>query len=340
MALPESRSMSLASAEPTATLVAQTRARIAGHVIRTPLLSNQALDDRLGARVYFKAENLQRTGAFKFRGAINRLLQLSQDQARAGVVTWSSGNHGAALSYGARLLGVRATVLMPIDAPQIKIEGVRANGALVRLYDKASENREEIGQAISSETGAVIVPPYDDPHVIAGQATLGAELVEQVAALGPDLDTVLLPCSGGGLASGVACAVRSSLPKAQVFSVEPEGYDCVARSLAAGSAIPAPADRPSICDALLVATPGKLTWPICAKHLAGGLTVNDAEVAIAMQFAFRDLKLVVEPGGAVALAAVLAGKIDLAGQVAVVVLSGGNVDPLTFASLLGKGATN
>lgn len=326
--------MPLLRHEPSAQVIQHAHARIAPHVVRTPLLSSVELNERFGARIYFKPENLQRTGAFKFRGAINRLLQLTDVESAAGVVTWSSGNHGLAISCGARILGVKATVLMPQDAPRIKVDGVRANGATVHLYDKRTENREAIGRAIAAQTGAVIVPPYDDPYGIAGQSTVGVEIAEQVAENGQRLDGLLLPCSGGGLASGAACGVHMLSPETSVFTVEPQSYDCVARSLAAGQAVAAPADCTSICDALLVATPGNMTWPLCQKHMAGALTVTDAEVLAAVRFAWGQLKLVVEPGGVAALAAVLAGKADVAGKTVVVVLSGGNVDAGTFADLI------
>lgn len=319
--------------EPDAAAIQAAQARLAPHINATPLIRSAGLDAVMGARIIIKPENLQVTGAFKFRGAMNRLLQLTPKERAGGVVTWSSGNHGLALSYGARLLGIPATVLMPLDAPLIKVDGVRANGATVRLYDKTRENREEIGRQIAADRRAVIVPPYDDPFVITGQATVGAELAHAV----PGLEMVLLPCSGGGLASGVACGLHLTRPQTLVISVEPQGYDCVAQSLTAGTATAAPANRLSICDALLVPNPGKVTWPICQRHLAAGVTVTDDEVAAAMRFAFQVLKLVVEPGGAVALAAMLAGKVAVAGKTVAVVLSGGNVDPDKFAALIQTG---
>lgn len=320
--------------EPDAKLIAEARERIAAHAVRTPLLESPALNRRLGARILIKPENLQRAGSFKFRGALNRALQLTPEQRAGGVVAWSSGNHGLAMSYVARELGIKATILMPQEAPKTKIDGVRANGATVRLYDKTKEVREEIGAQIAAETGAVIVPPYDDPYVMTGQSTLGAELAEQVMQAGASLDVALFSCSGGGLVAGAACGVHSIAPEASVYSVEPANYDGMARSLAAGVQTKAPADVPSICDALLVPKPGELTFPVCKQHLADGLSVGDAEIKEAIRFAYRELKLVVEPGGAAPLAALLAGKIDVAGKTVGIVLSGGNVDAEKFAQYI------
>jgi len=320
--------------EPDASLMAAARERIAPYAVHTPLVESPALNRLLGARILIKPETLQRAGSFKFRGALNRVLQLSKEQRAGGVVAWSSGNHGLALSYVAKELGIKATILMPQEAPKAKIEGVRANGATVRLYDKTKEIREEIGARIAAETGAVIVPPYDDPYVMTGQATLGAEFAEQAARADMPLDVALFACSGGGLVSGAACGVHSVSPDTRIFSVEPEGFDGMARSLAAAERVRAPADGASICDALLVPVPGELTFPVCQRHLAGGLSVSDKEVKAALRFAFTDLKLVVEPGGAAPLAALLAGKLDMKGKTVGIVLSGANTDPDKFATYI------
>lgn len=322
--------------EPDAEAIRQATARIAPYAVRTPLLEVPGLNAQLGARILFKPETLQRAGSFKFRGALNRALQLSEAERAGGMVAWSSGNHGLALSYVARELGIKATILMPQEAPRTKIDGVRANGATVRLYDKTREVREEIGAQIAAETGAVIVPPYDDPFVMTGQATLGAEFAEQADQMGLPLDAVFLSCSGGGLASGAACGVHSVTPSAEVYSVEPEGFDGMARSLAEGKRVAAPAKGASICDALLVPTPGVLTFPVCQRHLKGGLAVTDQEVRAAIRFAYAQLKLVVEPGGAAPLAALLAGKFDAAGKTIGILLSGGNVDAEKFAQYISE----
>ncbi|ACP23415.1 putative threonine dehydratase (plasmid) [Sinorhizobium fredii NGR234] len=320
--------------EPTADSIHAARERIAKYAVRTPILESDALNVLVGARVFIKPENLQRSGSFKLRGALNRALQLGTAEREGGIVAWSSGNHGLAISFVAKELGIKATVLMPHDAPKTKIEGVRQNGAAVRLYGKTKENREEIGAQIAAESGAAIVPPYDDPYVITGQATLGAELAEQVAEMGGSLDIALFPCSGGGLVSGAACGVHTLMPRTAIYSVEPAGFHGMALSLAAGEPRTAPANGSSICDALLVPTPGKLTFPIGRERLTGGLSVEDDEVREAIRFAYRELKLVIEPGGAVALAALLAGKADITGKTVAILLSGGNVDAEKFAAYI------
>ncbi|MEQ8653418.1 MAG: threonine/serine dehydratase [Kiloniellales bacterium] len=311
--------------------------RIEGAAVRTPLLSCPALDDRLGARCLIKPEPLQRTGSFKFRGAYNKLSRLA-DQARSkGVVAYSSGNHAQGVAAAAQLLGAEATIVMPADAPAIKLENTRGYGATVLTYDRYREEREAVAQSLIEERGCLLVPPYDDPDVIAGQGTLGLEIAEQAAALGASIDTALVCCGGGGLISGTALALSTKSPQTAVYSVEPEGFDDTARSLASGTRQSVDPTAKSFCDALLAKTPGALTFALNSRLLKGGLAVSDAEVATAMAFAFRWLKLVVEPGGAVALAAALSGKIDLQGKTVAIVLSGGNVDAGTFAAVLGVG---
>lgn len=309
--------------------------RLAGKAVLTPLLENRQFNERVGGRVLLKPETLQVSGSFKFRGAYNRLSQLDAAQRRAGVVAWSSGNHAQGVAAAAAMLGVHATIVMPEDAPALKIANTRGYGAEVRLYDRWRESREEIAQGLAAERGAVAVPPYDDPHIIAGQGTAGLELARQAEALGAPLDAVLAPCSGGGLIAGVATAVKHLSPRTEIHSVEPAGLDDLARSLAVGERVRNAPDARSFCDALMAPTPGELTFPIHRALLAGGLSVTDAEVAQAMAYAFSVLKLVVEPGGAVALAAVLTGKLPTAGRAIAVVLSGGNVDPGTFTAALG-----
>jgi threonine dehydratase len=311
--------------------------RLAGKAVVTPLLENRQLNERVGGRVLLKPETLQVSGSFKFRGAYNRLSQLDEAQRRAGVVAWSSGNHAQGVAAAAAMLGVHATIVMPEDAPKLKIANTRGYGAEVRLYDRWRESREGIAQAIAAERGAVAVPPYDDPHIIAGQGTAGLELAQQAQSLGAALDVVLAPCSGGGLIAGIATAVKHGSPRTEVYSVEPAGLDDLARSLAAGDRVRNAPDARSFCDALMAPTPGELTFPIHQALLAGGLAVTDEEVAQAMAYAFSVLKLVVEPGGAVALAAVLSGKLPTAGRTVAVVLSGGNVDPATFTEVLARG---
>ena len=311
-------------------------ARLAGIVRRTPLLAGTPLDEAIGGRLLLKAECLQRTGSFKLRGAYNRLVQLDDERRRAGVVAFSSGNHAQGVAAAARTLGIRATIVMPSDAPAIKLANTRALGAEVVLYDRFSEDREQIARRLVAERGATLVPAYDDPDVVAGQGTAGLELMQQAAALGLMPDQVLVPTSGGGLTAGTAIAVRTLAPRAVVYGVEPEAFDDTRRSLAAGTLLKNPPEARSICDALQSSPPGALTFAINRELLAGVLVVSDAEVETAMARSFRDLKLVVEPGGAVALAAALAGRVPLAGRTTAILLSGGNVDARTFAAALAR----
>jgi threonine dehydratase len=320
--------------EPNKAQILAAQERIAPYALRTPILENEELNRLADARVLLKPANLQRTGSFKLRGVLNRVLQLTDAEKRGGVLAWSSGNHGLALSYVAKELEIPATILMPREAPRAKIDGVRANGARVRLYDKTREVREEIGAQIAGETGAALIPPYDDFAVITGQSTVGAEFAQQAIDMDMPLDAALFCCSGGGLVSGAAVGVHSVSSATRVYSVEPEGFDGMAQSLKAGELTRADANGTSVCDALLVPTPGQHTFPICKRHLAGALSVTDDDVISAIQFAYQNLKLVVEPGGIAALAAVLTGKLDVVGQTIGVILSGGNVDPGKFAAYL------
>src|SRR5688572_69909 len=301
-------------------------ARLAGVARRTPLLAATPLDELTGGNLYFKVEALQRTGSFKFRGAYNRLVQLDAAQRRAGVVAFSSGNHAQGVAAAARMLDIPATIVMPTNAPAVKLENTRALGAEVVHYDRIAEDREAIARRIVAERGATLVPAYDDPHVVAGQGTVGLELMQQAEELGMTPDQVLIPTSGGGLTGGTAIAVHALAPAAAVYGVEPEAFDDTRRSLAAGTLLRNPPEARSICDALQSSPPGMLTFAINRELLAGILTVSDAEVLAAMARAFRDLRLVVEPGGAVALAAAMSEKIPLAGRTTAIVLSGGNVD--------------
>ncbi|WP_325095293.1 threonine ammonia-lyase [Burkholderia contaminans] len=308
--------------------------RILPFVVRTPLLESEALNRVAGARVLVKAESLQKTGSFKFRGACNRVLQIPAALRPRGVVAFSSGNHALAISAVCARFGMPATIIMPADAPKAKIEGARAYGATVRLYDRQTGDREAIGRDIAERTGAVTVPPYDDRQVMAGQGTVGLEIVQQTQAISVVPDMVLAAASGGGLVAGVATAINAYCRQARIYAVEPKGFDDHARSLAKGEQVANAAGTRSICDSLQVASPGKLTFPINKRLLAGSLVVDNDEVRRAMRAAFETLKLVVEPGGAVPLAAVLAGKLDVAGKTVVLVLSGGNVDHDVFVSAL------
>ncbi len=310
--------------------------RLAGHAVLTPLVESPLLNERLGARVLVKAEPLQRTGSFKFRGAFNNVSQLGDAERKHGVVAYSSGNHAQATAAAARQAGIDAVMVMPDDAPRIKIDNTRAWGAEVVLYERASRVREEVAKQIADQRGATVVPPFDHPWTIAGQGTVGLEIAAQAAALGAELDAVLVPCSGGGLIAGCALALAERAPGAALYAVEPEGFDDTARSLAAGSRQEARPGARSFCDALLAPTPGELTFAINREHLAGGLAVSDHEVAQAMRLAFVYLKLVIEPGGATALAALASGKLDCRGKTVAVVASGGNVDAETFAAALAR----
>ncbi|WP_439100279.1 threonine ammonia-lyase [Congregibacter sp.] len=312
--------------------------RLLGRATRTPLLHNSFLDEDTGRDVFLKPEMLQLSGSFKFRGAYNRISQLTAEERKSGVIAWSSGNHAQGVAAAAKLEGVRARIVMPEDAPRIKLENTRALGAEVITYDRYSEDREAISYALSERDGGVIVPSFDDAHIIAGQGTAGLEIFEDAAKGGRALDALLICCGGGGLTAGCVLAAEALSPDTAIFCVEPEHYDDHARSLASGERERADTSQPSLCDALLSPTPGAMTFPINQRRLAGGLVVSDAEVKAAMRYAFRVLKLVVEPGGAVALAALLSGKLDSRYQSVAVMLSGGNVDPVLFAKVLGEDA--
>jgi threonine dehydratase len=308
---------------------------IAPFAVRTPLLSSPALNERVGTNVFLKPELLQRTGSFKFRGAFNKLSSIPQAARGGGVVAFSSGNHAQGVAAAARILEMQATIVMPADAPLAKRERTKAYGAEVVLYDRDREDREAIAGDIARKRGATLVRPYDDPFVIAGQGTVGLEIAEDIAVLGLTPDIVVAPASGGGLIAGIATAVKARYPKAVLMSAEPEGFDDHARSLRAGKREPHQAQGHTICDALMALIPGELTFAINSRLLSAGVTASDAEVGEAVGFAFRELKLVVEPGGAVGLAALLSGRIEAKGRNVVIVLSGGNVDADLFAKLIG-----
>ena len=307
---------------------------LAAFAVRTPLLSSPALDERVGTRVFLKPEMLQRTGSFKFRGAFNRMSSIPESARGGGVVAFSSGNHAQGVAAAARILNMPATIVMPADAPLSKRERTKAYGAEVVLYDRDREDREAIARDIADKRGATLVRPYDDPLVIAGQGTVGREICEDMAALGVAPDIVVAPASGGGLVAGVATAVKARYPQAVLMSAEPEAFDDHARSLRAGKREPHASKGRTICDALMASIPGELTFSINIRLLSQGVTASDAEVGTAVGFAFRELKLVVEPGGAVGLAALLAGHLEARGKIVVIVLSGGNVDADLYARLI------
>jgi len=308
--------------------------RLRGHAVVTPLLENAALNARAGGRVLIKPENLQRTGTFKFRGAFSRMSRLSPEELQRGVAAYSSGNHAQGVPAAGAILGAPTAIVMPADSPTVKVEGARRLGAEVIFYDRWTEKREEIGARLAQERGMTLVPPYEHPDVIAGQGTAGLELARQTEAAGAKLDAVAVCTGGGGLTAGVALALEALSPETAVYSVEPEGFDDTRRSLEAGERVSNDPAARSICDALLAPEPGPLTFSINRRLLKGGLVVSDAEAAEAMRYAFGTLKLVLEPGGAVALAAVLSGKLPTEGRTVGVVCSGGNVDPALFARVL------
>lgn len=309
-------------------------ARLKGVAVETPLIESPALNERLGLRVLIKAETLQRVGAFKFRGAYNRLVQLSPEERKRGVVAFSSGNHAQGVALAAKLLGIPALIVMPADAPKVKAEATAGYGAEVKFYDRLTESREKIAAAIAQERGAVVVPAFDDPHIIAGQGTAGLELMAQAQARGVTPGAVIVPCSGGGLLAGIATAVKALSPQTALIGVEPEGYDDTLKSLQAGVRTPMTPTHRTLCDALETPCPGELTFPILKATVADVAVVTDAEVAEAMRVAFSTLKLVVEPGGSAGLAALLAGKVKTSADTVALVLSGGNVDPDQFARVM------
>lgn len=308
---------------------------IAPAAVRTPLLENDALNDRVGRRVLLKFEGAQRTGSFKFRGAYNRLARLDARERAAGVVAWSSGNHAQGVAAAARLLDIPATIVMPADAPAVKLANTRALGAEIVTYDRHTESREEIATALSQDRGATLVPSFDDPWIIAGQGTAGLEILDQAAEAGAQIGQILVCCGGGGLTAGIATAVKARKPGIAIYTVEPAGFDDTARSFVSGvRESVSPAAR-SICDALMAPSPGAMTFPINLALLSGGLVVTDDQVREAMRFAFSTLKLVVEPGGAVALAAMLNDLAPSCEGASVVVMSGSNVDPAAYAAIIG-----
>lgn len=319
---------------PTAADVEKAAHTIAPAAVRTRLISSPVLDATTGARVFLKPEILQRTGSFKFRGAFNKLSSIPASRRAAGVVAFSSGNHAQGVAHAAQLLGMTATIVMPADAPATKQARTKGYGAEVVLYDRHKEDREAIAREIATKRGATLVPPYDDPLVIAGQGTVGREIVEDLVAQGAAPDIVVAPASGGGLIAGIALAVKAQFPAAKVMTAEPQGFDDHARSLKSGRRETNASGGYTICDALMAPTPGEITFGVNSKLLSGGVVASDEEVAAAMRFAFNELKLVVEPGGAVGLAALLTGKLDAKGRTAVIVLSGGNVDAELFAKLI------
>ncbi len=319
---------------PTFADIERARERIAGEAVRTPLLYSPILSERFSARVYLKPESLQRTGSFKFRGAYNMLSALDPAKRAQGVVAVSSGNHAQGVAEAARLFGVAATIVMPSDAPLPKRRRTERSGARVVPYDREKENRDEVVARVVAEVGGVFVHPFNDPFVIAGQGTVGLEIADDCAALGVAPDVVVVPASGGGLVAGAALALTTRFPAVAVYTAEPEGFDDYARSLKSGKRERNARQAGSISDALLVPDPGPIGFEMNKKRLAGGLVVSDPETLVAVGYAFDELRLVVEPGGAVGLAALLTGRLQVAGKTIAIVLSGGNIgDDMLAAGL-------
>ncbi len=305
-----------------------------GHAVRTPIINNSLLDDRVGGRVFLKAECLQRTGSFKFRGAYNALSRLGEEGRKRGIVACSSGNHAQGIAEAARLMGQQATIIMPQDAPQLKKQRTARSGATIIEYDRYTEDREKLTQRHAEETGAILVHPYEHHDVIAGQGTVGFESCQDLQQLGLVADHFLVCAGGGGLMAGITLAAKHHFPDLHIHPVEPEGHDDQRRSHIAGERLGGNVNTPSLCDAILTQMPGEASFAICKGQLADGLVVSDQDALEAVAFAFHELKLVVEPGGAVTLAALLSGKLDVAGKIVLATLSGGNIDPPVMARAL------
>lgn len=311
----------------TADHVEAAKARLDGHAVKTPLLESKALNAIAGRRILCKAEILQHTGSFKYRGAFNRLVQMSPDERARGVVAFSSGNHAQGVARAARELGISAVIVMPADAPEVKCGGVVADGAKIISYDRLSESREAMAAQISAREGRIIVPSYDDPYIIAGQGTVGLEIAAQAKAMGAQLSGVIICMGGGGLCAGSSLALARHAPGVKVFGAEPADYDDHKRSFETGTRQANVNPPDSLCDALMTPMPGELTWAINSRHLSGVFGITDEECLLTMALAKQHLDVTLEPGGAVALAAALSGKLpEYMGDVAVT-LSGGNVDP-------------
>jgi len=305
--------------------------RIAPWAVVTPLVENPDLNARLGGRVFLKLETFQRTGSFKFRGACNRILQIPQAERAKGVVAFSSGNHAQGVAAAAALFGIPATIVMPADAPRAKMEGTRGYGAQIVTYDRQTGDREAIAAAIVAQHGATLVKPFDDADIAAGQGTAGLEIARAATERGVALDTVLVPCGGGGLVSGIALALSKASPETKVIAVEPQDHDGMGRSLAGHARTAAPGKKFTIADALMAPMPGQVPFALAKDYLSAALAVDDEALARAVSYAFRKLKIVAEPGGAAGLAALLCGAFDARGRTVAVVISGGNCDPETVA---------
>ncbi len=308
--------------------------RLAGVAVKTPLIENEFLNEQAGGRILLKAETLQHCGSFKFRGAYNRLSQLTKEECKRGVLAWSSGNHAQGVALAALNFGIPAVIIMPTDAPSLKMEKVRAYGAEIITYDRYSEDREAIGLPLAIEKGYALAPSYDHKDIIEGQGTLAIEAVAQAREMNAEFDDFIICCGGGGLTAGCATALEDISPKTRVVIAEPEGFDETWASIKNGERQFADITKHTLCDAIATPTPGKLTLPIMSRLVKHGVTLSEEDVKQAIIFAFKYLKLVLEPGGAVALAAILSGKIECEGRTVGVTLSGGNIDPDLFAKII------
>ncbi|GLQ07388.1 serine/threonine dehydratase [Sneathiella chinensis] len=319
---------------PTYDTVCQAADRIRDVVVRTPLLESPALNKKIGARLLVKCETLQVTGSFKFRGAYNAISSLPDEVRARGVFAYSSGNHAQGIAHAAEMMNIPATILMPEDSPAIKISNTRGYGATVVTYDRYTESREEIGARIAEKDGLTLIKPYDNPAIVSGQGTIGLEIAQQLKEKGLTADYLSAPCGGGGLISGITLAMAKESPTTRLIAAEPENFDDTTRSLALGERVSNEPGHRSICDAIVTPMPGEITFPILQGNGVTGVFLTEREVTNAVRTAFTDLKIVVEPGGAVALAAYLSGKVDIAGKTVVAVCSGGNVDAPLFADIL------
>lgn len=319
---------------PTYQSIFEAAQNLKGIALRTPLLESHALNEGIDARLFLKCETLQHTGSFKFRGAYNTLSRLSSEQKKCGVFAYSSGNHAQGIALSAQMLGIRATILMPEDTPRIKMDNTRGYGAEVITYDRYSDSREELGSKIADENGLTLVKPYDNHFVISGQGTTGIEIAEQLAKQDATADICVCPAGGGGLIAGTSLALKELSPSTRVYSAEPEHFDDTKVSLERGARVANATGNKSICDAIVTPMPGEITFPVNKETLSGGLMVTDDEVRSAIREAFHHFKCVIEPGGAVALAALLTGKVDISGKTVVAVASGGNIDPELYREIL------
>ncbi|MCY6380642.1 threonine ammonia-lyase [Hoeflea prorocentri] len=315
-------------------LIEDAAERLNGLIVRTPLLESAQLNEVLGMRLLFKPECLQRTGSFKFRGAYTKLSRISPDRRKKGVVAYSSGNHAQGVAAAARFLGMEATILMPSDAPRIKIDSTRSYGARVVFFERHRDDRRALAEELVASSGATLVPPFDDPDIISGQGTAGLEITRQADYMNIGVDDVICPVGGGGLLSGIATAVKARMPLAKIWCAEPEGYDDVVQSISAGQRISVETGKPTLCDSIATPQPGEITFEIIKRLVSGGFVVSDRDVTNAVGALFDRLKLVVEPGGSAAFAAVVKERERFQNRTVVVVLSGGNVDRDQFATIL------